>query len=312
MSSIRLIQQLLLSWYGEHQRALPWREKLPVGSATLRDPYRVLVSELMLQQTQASRVIPLFLAFLSRWPTIGTLVHASLADILRSWKGLGYNRRAKYLLETTKIVVHNHSGVFPQDSRTLKSLPGFGPYMVGALKVFAFGQQEIMIDVNVSRILSRVFVGQDEVSKKEVEMIALQALPKGQADDWHQALMDFGSSMCTKNSPKCARCFLRKVCMANRQATAKGYQDFAHYYSKHKPKKIQSPKDNGKKFIETDRYFRGKIIDHLREKNCPMKELQSYVCDTLLLQDRVRFGRIIESLVIDGLISVRGTLVSLD
>lgn len=311
MSSIKLVQQLVLSWYARNGRILPWREKLSPDTHLLRDPYTVLVSECMLQQTQVSRVVPLYANFLKQWPTLHVLKDASLADVIRAWKGLGYNRRAKYLLETAKIIGHVYAGAFPKEKEILKKLPGFGPYMVSALRVFAHGEQETIIDVNILRFLSRVFFGGQDVTKKEIEGMAVQALPRGKADDWHQALMDFGSGICTKNNPTCSTCFLRHLCTANTQASIAGYRDFSEFLKKNKTKMRVSGKDSGKKFIETDRYFRGKIIDYLREKSCPMIELQKYILDDLALGDRVRFGKIIESLVIDGLVAVHISTIAL-
>lgn len=308
---IRLVQELLGAWYQRYRRDLPWRLVSRSKTGYIRDPYRVLVAELMLQQTQVSRVIPRYLSFLTQWPTIDALAHASLSEILIAWKGLGYNRRAKHLLETAKIIMHAYAGQFPIENKELRLLPGFGPYMTAALRVFAFGKQEPIIDVNIARVLSRVFCGLGMVSPKEMNAIALQVLPPGKADDWHQGLMDFGSLICTARRPECSRCPLRHLCRAYKTAQKAGETDVASWIARHPKEKKYSPKDRGKRFEETDRYFRGRIIDMLRISNTKMEVLQQEMKMAHGLEDRKRFGMLIESLVIDGLIQVRHSTVSL-
>lgn len=252
----------------------------------------------MLQQTQVSRVLPKFEHFLSRWPTIQDLSNAKLSDVITEWKGLGYNRRAKHLLETAKIVTYTYTGVFPTNKNDLLALPGFGPYMVSALRVFAFDEQEPVIDVNVKRIQERT--GLESFS-----------IPKGQADRWHQALMDFGATICTAKAPKCDICPVSRICEANKKAMAEGFETYACWLAVQPKVKKQSKKDAGKKFEETDRYFRGRVVDLLRNGELPMEAVWVHMHETHLLGDRVRFGRIIESLVIDGLLTVKGNSVCL-
>ncbi|HSW89427.1 MAG TPA: A/G-specific adenine glycosylase [Patescibacteria group bacterium] len=287
MSSPILFQKLLLFWFKKNKRDLPWRE-VP------RDPYHILVSELMLQQTQVSRVLPKYKAFLSKWPTIESLSRAKLSEVLIAWQGLGYNRRAKYLLETAKILVGK---TFPSETKELQRLPGFGPYMVSAIRVFAFNFQEVVMDVNVKRVYGRLDID--------------PFVPKGKADEWHQALMDFGALVCTARQPHCEACVLSKICSANSKAKVGGYQNFADFLIANPAKKKMSKKDVGKKFEETDRYFRGRIIDFLRQGESSMLLLQTHIVETHKLSDRKRFGTIIESLVIDGLICIRANKVYL-
>lgn len=316
---LHLFHSLLLAWYKKYGRALVWRETLTfipsvsVESETLRNPYYVLVAEMMLQQTQVSTVIPKYTNFLKQWPTIEALSKASLSEVIIAWKGLGYNRRAKHLLETSKIVMHAHDGTFPEDAMVLSSFPGLGPYMVQAIRVFAFGKQEEMIDVNVARVLSRVesrALG-ERFGIAELREVAKQSVPKGKADDWHQALMDFGATICTAKSPKCDQCPVSRICRANKQAKDQGFISYALWLSKQPKVKASSGKDAGKKFEETDRYFRGRIIDYLRDGEQSMVDLQDHILRIHKLENRVRFGAIIESLVTDGLVAVRENRISL-
>lgn len=305
------IQTALLAWYETYGRKLPWRDLHSHSNEWLRDPYHILVSELMLQQTQVSRVLPKYEAFVHTWPTLFDLSRAKLSDILIAWKGLGYNRRAKYLLELSVIVTHQHDGKIPSDLKTLLKLPGIGPYTASALLVFAFGQQATVIDTNVSRVISRVFVGMKQCPLPKLHEIALQVLPQGKADQWHQCLMDFGALVCLSNHATCDVCPIALMCTANRQAKTLGYVSFAQYKETVPITKKYSKKDNGKKFIETDRYFRGRIIDSLRNGEMSMMKLQEIMGVEYKLSDRVRFGKLIESLVIERLISITGNQVSL-
>lgn len=313
---LRLLQQLLLAWYQKNKRPLPWRELVPlknqgVGSSVIRDPYKVIVSEMMLQQTQVSTVLPKYAAFLRRFPTLDALAATPLAEVIISWKGLGYNRRAKHLLETAKIISTTHKGNFPSEEQTLRSLPGFGPYMVSAVQVFAFGMQRAVIDVNVARVLTRTQVGVDILPAKALTALAEQSVPLGHADDWHQGLMDFGSTICTAKAPRCTDCPVSRLCCANQQAKAAGFLSYAEWLVAHPVKKKTSTKDRGKRFEETDRYFRGRIIDYLRQGSLPMVELQEKMRAEHQLDNRVRFGSLIEALMVDGLIQIQGTEVGL-
>jgi A/G-specific adenine glycosylase len=172
------MQAELLAWYAENGRDLPWRRT--------RDPYAILVSEVMLQQTQAARVVPRYLAWLDRWPTVGSLAEASTADVLREWQGLGYNRRALNLQRAARRVVANG---WPDD---LSSLPGVGPYTAAAVACFAFGRRVLPVDVNVRRVLERTSGDFDHTCG--------------------QALMDLGATVCIARVPRCGECPLSELC----------------------------------------------------------------------------------------------------
>ncbi len=200
----------VLRWFGKNGRDLPWRRT--------RDPWRVLVSELMLQQTQVERVIPKYEAFVARWPTPAALARAPLGDVLRLWSGLGYNRRAKHLREAAKAVVARFGGRVPRRVEDLESLPGVGRYTARAVASFAFNDDVALWDTNVRRIFLRVFAGGEFARRVPddgaLEALLASALPKDRSRDWHGALMDFGSAVCVGRNPRCGSCPLAASCAA--------------------------------------------------------------------------------------------------
>jgi A/G-specific adenine glycosylase len=180
---IKIFQDGILTWYAAHQRDLPWRKS--------RDPYRILVSEIMLQQTQVNRVMPKFTLWFEKFPTVHDLAKAKVSDVLALWSGLGYNRRALNLKKTAQIVSEKYNGKFPDNEKELLALPGIGQYTARALLCFAFNQQVTVIDTNVRKvILIRL-----QVPEKDIPMTAEKILPKGKAYEWNQALMDYSSAM---------------------------------------------------------------------------------------------------------------------
>jgi len=225
----------LLSWYAQHARRLPWRE----GHATrgAPDPYRVWVSEIMLQQTRVETVIPYFERWMERFPTLASLAAASQQDVLAAWEGLGYYSRARSLHRAAQIVAADYAGQLPGDVRSLRALPGIGRYTAGAIASIAFGLDQPALDGNIRRVLSRLFdvtedaageAGQrtpDQMSSLAGErllwQLAEQHLPPGRAGDYNQALMDLGATICTPRSPDCPHCPLAECC----QARALGVQE---------------------------------------------------------------------------------------
>lgn len=199
----------LLKWYDENRRLLPWRAA--PGEAS--DPYRIWLSEIMLQQTNVSAVKSYFLRFLERWPRLEDLAEANLDEVLFEWQGLGYYSRARNLLACAQQIVKEHQGRFPSDD--LQSLPGIGAYTAGAIGAIAFHQPVAAIDANAERVLSRLFRLED---KKACKDKALPLIPKKRPGDFAQAWMDLGSMVCLPGIPKCAECPLKKYC----QAFAKG------------------------------------------------------------------------------------------
>lgn len=203
---------LLLAWYDRHRRQLPWRA--PPGRAS--DPYRVWLSEIMLQQTTVKAVGPYFEKFTARWPTVAALGAASLDDVLRMWAGLGYYSRARNLHACAVTVLRDHGGAFPDTEDGLRSLPGIGPYTAAAIAAIAFSRQTMPVDGNIERVVSRLFVVEDPLpkSKPQIQQLAATLLWDSRAGDSAQALMDLGATICTPKKPACALCPLSDNCAA--------------------------------------------------------------------------------------------------
>ncbi|MDO8633055.1 MAG: A/G-specific adenine glycosylase [bacterium] len=190
--TILAFQRTILSWYKTNRRDLPWRNT--------KDPYKILVSEVMLQQTQVARVIPKYEEFLKAFPNLRILARASTPRLLKVWAGLGYWKRALALKETARTIQKNYKGKFPKDSALLDALPGIGPYTAGAVSCFAFGNAEAFLDTNIRRVyLHFFFLKRKDVSDKEILKIAEKAVWKKNPREWHYALFDYGATM-LKNS----------------------------------------------------------------------------------------------------------------
>ena len=224
-SKIVEFQKKITSWYKVNKRDLPWRRT--------SDPYHILVSEMMLQQTQVSRVIPKYRAWLEEYPSLQSLADADISRVLRLWMGLGYNRRAIYLQKTAQVVVSQYKGVFPEKEKALLTLPGIGKYTARALLSFAFGKHIPVVDTNIKKVILVAVLHQDTAPDKNIEEWAARLLPKEHsisARDWNQALMDYASLEL-------------------------------------KDKKIIIPKQS--KFRGSDRYYRGQVLRLLlAQKDC--------------------------------------------
>ncbi|HEY7660468.1 MAG TPA: A/G-specific adenine glycosylase [Actinomycetota bacterium] len=196
----------LLAWYRTRRDAYPWRETT--------DPYAVLVSEVMLQQTQAARVVPAYVAFLRRFPTVHALARAPRRSVLRAWAGLGYNRRAVALSEAARIVVSDHGGSIPREPDTLLRLPGVGPYTAAAVASIAFGRAEAAVDTNVRRVVARARLGVEghEAAPAQIRARAQAWLDPRAPGDWNQAVMDLGHEVCRPRAPRCDRCPIARGC----------------------------------------------------------------------------------------------------
>jgi A/G-specific adenine glycosylase len=207
-SAVRLFQRRLLAWYARHGRDLPWRRT--------RVPYRVLVSEIMLQQTQVDRVIPKYRQFLRAYPTLRALAAADVDDVLRLWYPLGYNVRPVRLHAIARETVARYGGRLPADGEALRALPGIGRYTAGAVLSFAFGRDAAVLDTNVRRVLSRVFLGPRRFARlrgdRRLWALAEALVPRGRGYDFNQALMDFGATWCTARRPRCTPCPMRRLC----------------------------------------------------------------------------------------------------
>ncbi|HEX2499838.1 MAG TPA: A/G-specific adenine glycosylase [Methylomirabilota bacterium] len=206
--ALRRFREGLLRWYARHQRDLPWRRT--------RDPYHVLVSEIMLQQTQVDRVIPKYHEFLGRYPTLDALAAADVADVTRTWYPLGYNIRPVHLHGIAREAVARYGGRLPAEDKALRAMRGIGRYTAGAVRSFAYGERAPILDTNVRRVLGRVFHGQDgrRVSTAALWALAERILPRARVYDFNQALMDFGATWCTARKPLCLPCPMRRFCRA--------------------------------------------------------------------------------------------------
>nr|WP_310474053.1 A/G-specific adenine glycosylase [Sandarakinorhabdus sp.] len=209
----------LLDWYHAHARVLPWRN--PPGAALPTDadwPYRVWLSEIMLQQTTVEAATPYFHAFTARWPDVAALAAADDADVMQAWAGLGYYARARNLLACARTVVDRHGGHFPAHETALRDLPGVGDYTAAAVAAFGFGRDAVVIDGNVERVVSRLFAISTPLPAARVAIRAALAplVPQGQAGDFAQAMMDLARRVCTARAPRCLVCPLIGSCAANK------------------------------------------------------------------------------------------------
>jgi len=248
----------LLAWYVRHgRRHLPWR--------TTRDPYRIVVSESMLQQTQVERVIPLYEAFVARFPSFEALAAAGPGDAVRAWRGLGYNSRAVRLHALARAVVERHGGALPRETEALRALPGIGAYTAAAVRAFAFELDDAAMDVNVRRVIHRVAFGLEHPPRagaRELDTLAIAAVPHGAAHDWNSAMMDLGATICTARGARCLVCPLREACAAA-PVDGASLAVLARTHAKHKPPQSAIP------FERTTRFLRGRIIDRLRDVPAP-------------------------------------------
>lgn len=254
-------RSFIFRWWRTHQRQLPWR--------TTSDPYRILVSEVMLQQTQVPRVLPAYHSFLMTFPTVAVLASADAATVIRMWRGLGYNRRAVYLRDAARQIVREFDGVVPDDEAALRTLPGVGEYTARAVLVYAYRRNVALVDTNVRQILVYHFFGGQQVPNRQIQSLATELVPPGRSWEWHQALMDYGAMGLPKS------------------------------------RTVRRRPGSASSFRGSDRFLRGRIIDRLRE--CPTQsagELYRYLGgETVCTQ--VRFDRILADLHRDRLVSER-------
>lgn len=332
-------QSTLLAWYAREGRAgLPWR--------ATRDPYAILVSEVMLQQTQVERVIPKYLAFMARFPTLAALAEAPTADVIREWAGLGYNMRAVRLQEVARQAQREYGGQLPSALDDLMSLKGIGRYTAGAVAAFAFGAQVATVDTNIRRTLWRTLRGIEpaiwpsgERAARETLALAEWALPPGRAYDWQQALMDFGATVCVARRPACERCPLTECCAAwaevaavtlfpsgealarlrderaPSQSSGETAGDEAQVAEAATPyaapqRRRQRSSQQAQPFTSTTRYFRGRIIAALRAlepgASLSLDELGPLVKGAYRAEDQPWLRALVDGLARDGLARLVG------
>ena len=285
----------LLAWFERHgRRTLPWR--------TGRAPYRIVASEFMLQQTQVDRVVPIFEAFVARWPTFAALAEASRADVVRAWKGLGYNSRAVRLHGLASVVVTTHGGVLPCDEATLRTLPGVGPYTARAVAAFAFDASVVAFDTNVRRIVHRTQVGIEwppRATASELDARATTLIGDVGGYAFNSALMDLGATTCTARAPKCLLCPLQTQCAAA-PIDATRLATLATQHARPASPQERLP------FEATTRYVRGRIVDRLRELRAGealvADALYAELATTLAKRDERTLATIVANLVRDGVV----------
>jgi A/G-specific adenine glycosylase len=211
----------LLAWYDRHRRILPWRA--PPGESA--DPYRVWLSEIMLQQTTVRAVVPYYARFLARWGHVRALAAAPLGEVLKAWAGLGYYARARNLHACARAVVERHGGEFPADEAELRTLPGIGPYTAAAIAAIAFDGPASPVDGNIERVVARLFAVADPLprAKSQLHRLARELTPRRRSGDFAQAMMDLGATICTPKQPACALCPWCDGCAARAQGNAESY-----------------------------------------------------------------------------------------
>jgi A/G-specific adenine glycosylase len=299
------LQQQLLAWFQIAGRDLPWRRT--------RDPYAILVAELMLQQTQVDRVIPKYHAFLTQFPTVAALASAATADVITAWAGLGYNRRAVNLQRTARVIQAEYGGIFPQDVVVLQSLPGIGPYTAGAIACFAFEQAVPFVDTNIRRVLQRVFFGATRQSDTILLNQARQIIPVDQGWAWNQAIMELGALICRATNPQCWQCPLREQCRDYAERQLNDETVFQEYQPSQRPLRRVAEKREAP-FAGSNRYYRGRLIELLRaasDNSIVVDQIGRLLKPEYTPEDRPWLRTMIEGLVRDGLLEVDGDLVRL-
>lgn len=283
---ILALQKKILDWYLVNKRDLPWRKT--------RDPYCILISEVMSQQTQLSRVVPKYEAWLEKFPTVQSLAKANVSEVLRYWSGLGYNRRALNLKRTAEKIVSDYNGVFPKEEKDLLALPGIGKYTARAILCFAFNQQIAVVDTNIRKVVltqildryfgersdSRILILSDSgraplarMTEKEIEIIAQQLLPKGKAYEWNQALMDYSAAVLKKE-------------------------------------KIPIPKQS--KFMGSHRYYRGQILKVLLQKQkVPIEQLGFFIKKGYTIEEREWLQKLLDEMIGEGFITRKNDVIQL-
>ncbi len=295
---------LLLDWFDRNGRAdLPWRRN--------RDAYHIVVSEFMLQQTQVERVVQLFEAFMQRWPSFASLAVASQADVLRAWRGLGYNSRAVRLHRLAKAVVAEHGGVLPQEEAMLRALPGIGPYTARAVRAFAFNAEALAVDTNVRRIVHRTHYGIEwppRATAAQLDVAGLALVPAGKGYAFNSALMDLGATLCTARAPKCLICPLQSICAAAPLDAA----SLAKLAKEHAPKR--GPQES-LRFEATTRYVRGRLIERLRalpgDERISFLNLYDDLSPALPHHDAEAVAAVVQRLKVDGVLETNDAGVRL-
>jgi A/G-specific adenine glycosylase len=272
------LRAAVLAWYDERARALPFR--------ATRDPWAILVSEFMAQQTQISRVVEKWAGFMAAFPTVQAVAAATPADVLRAWQGLGYNRRALNLWRAARAIVEEHAGRVPAEVAELEKLPGVGPYTARAVAAIAFGWPVGAVDTNVRRVLGRVAGGADGLAAPVLQELADSIVPRDRPADWTHALMDVGAAFCRPRRPVCHACPARAWCLY----AAAPAQDVA--------RERTAPE---LRFETTSRWLRGRILDQLRSAR---NGSWTAIADPLGPHDAEAIGAVLLVLAREGLVEL--------
>jgi A/G-specific adenine glycosylase len=287
------IHRAVLAWFAQSARDLPWRRT--------RDPYAILVAELMLQQTQVDRVVPKYSSFLAQFPSFAALSAAPAADVIRAWQGLGYNRRAVRLQRIAQAVCTRYAGKLPDTIDGLAALEGVGRYTAAAVACFAFGRQEPVLDTNVRRVLGRIAYGPQgpRVGGPAAQWaLAAQALPEGSAYAWNQALMDLGASVCTERGPKCFLCPVAPWCRAAGRVVPMLRERKARYDTA-----------GAAPYAGSSRYYRGRIVERLRRladgEALSPRDLGAAIRPDYAAEDAAWLDDLLRGLERDGLVARR-------
>ncbi|QIN79234.1 A/G-specific adenine glycosylase [Rubrobacter marinus] len=290
---LEAVRGALISWFVEHGRDLPWRYT--------RDPYHVLVSEVMLQQIQVTRAVPFYLAFLERFPTVEALAGAPIAEAIRVWGDLGRYRRVVNLHRTARLVVEEHGGEIPPDPEVLATFPGIGPYTAGAVACFAFERDVPFVDTNMRRVLHRLFFGPEvpdaRAKDREILSVAAELVPRGRGWEWNQALMELGALRCTARRPLCDECPVADGCRAR--------GDILEALSA-SPRAAKKPVY---RYKGSNRYYRGRALAKLREapeEGVTLRDLGAALRDGFTEADLPWVEGVARSLEKDGLAVLDG------
>lgn len=287
----RAASREILRWYSSYGRILPWRN--------IRDPYRILVAEIMLQQTQVNRVLRLYPLFLRRFPTLTSLASARQSQVVVAWKGMGYNNRAVRLHRLANELLEKNKGRLPRSIEACAQLPGIGRYTAHALIVSVYGEDHPVVDVNIRRVLSRLFwrmqTTREMQHEEKIWTLASKLVPRRNGYNWTQALMDLGATVCTARNPRCGVCPVAARCLSGRAMT---------------DTPVRRPKREPSLQGVPNRIYRGRIVDVLRTSRRPLqiREIGRKVVPTFSSRHGAWLRRLIEGLLSDGLIAVRGNI----
>ncbi len=296
------IQRSIFRWYRRHKRHLTWR--------STTDPYKTLLSEIMLQQTQAARVTRKFPIFLRRFPTIRSLAQATRADVVRAWQGMGYNNRAVRLHEAARVIVEIYGGQIPDNISLLSELPGIGPYTAHAVTCFAFRRDVAVVDINIRRVLSRIFTKVSTYDHKgkaaDIHLLATRILPRD-AYTWNQALMDLGATICRARRPLCNHCPVNDSCKSSHLGSISN--------TGIRPRTKREPSHAGL----PNRLWRGRIVQNLRllddHKVVTIMKLGKSIKNNFRREEMRWLKGILRSLSEDGIVTTEragsGTVVRL-